>query len=204
MCTICNGNNIVIKKKIRVLMVINLLLSTSQSFCQNQGDLILSFSFGLLTKGGISLKYFVEDGVALELCGGAMPHVYNYGIYLNFYPELKSERAYYVVGLARFGGFSYLPYDTEEIFDANPDTLLQRGVSLTGVRFGMGFEKVKEKRDANGKLFYNNYYGAFGATYSFKEEIRFLNKENQAILKEPHKKRRWSMFVEGGYGAVFK
>ncbi|GEM_PF-5504991 len=191
-------------KKIFLFFLTSMFLFAHQAYCQKKGDLTLSFSFGLLTKGGITLKYFFADRVGLELCAGAMPHIYNYGLYLNFYPQIKEERIYYLVGVGRFGGFSPLPFDSGDIFKTHPDTLFLRGADLTGITLGMGFEKLKEKRDENGKLFYNNYYGAVGPTYFFRKKTRYINKENEIIFREPDKKRGWSMFFEVGYGAFFK
>jgi hypothetical protein len=191
------------KKIISISIVLLVVLLPKISYSQHKNDFVVSFGFGLISKGGISLKYYVADGVGFEICSGLVPHIFNLEMYCNVYPKLNDNRFYFVTGYSFFGGGHGHYFNQEQIFSENPDTLLLRGRSMSGITLGFGYEAKRQKTNDQGDFYYSSYFGALGPTYVLKSKTAYFNYSGETSNIPDTNKPKWMFFVEGGYRRYF-
>jgi outer membrane protein W len=131
------------------LLVLVLSLPSTPARAQERGTWALGFSFGMVSRGGLSVQYYVADRVALELHGGALPHLYNVGAGVVAHP-FANERPYMVLGLSQFGFFRV----SADSVSPAPSSRTVRGLNL-----GLGYDfSMQAGREAN------NFFLAAGPT----------------------------------------
>lgn len=85
-------------------------------YSQTKGSWSIGWSLGFTTKGGAFVKYYVADGIALEVFGGGFPHIWHAGTEVSVHPLMLTSTKYrnlaVTAGYSWFGGSgSYSSYN---------------------------------------------------------------------------------------------
>ncbi|QQS36271.1 MAG: hypothetical protein IPM56_18860 [Ignavibacteriales bacterium] len=160
------------------------LLNVNELPAQRKGDVVFGFSFGLVSKGIFSIKYFPVNGFAIELHGGVLPGFYNYGFALHNYFDLERPNTFIELGISNFGGMP----EGVDMDSASADSVVSLGASNWGINMGLGREFV-----SGGDI----YFFAGGPTYIFDRSVSYLNTRTREHFEE-EEEMRWFGFVEFG------
>jgi hypothetical protein len=144
-----------------------------------------------LTRGGFSVRYFIADGVGIEIHGQLIPHSYNYGVAVNIFPLVYDYPEYVVIGFSRIG-----------IWNLYKDTVVSEGkeflstiVSASSFNFGVGylFNQPHQGEDSQ-----SSGYLAAGVSHLKFAGESLSDASGNTMSKELPDFYPWLPFVEGG------
>ncbi len=167
-----------------VFLSLSLFVFSSRAEAQFRGDWAFSIGFGLPKGGIMSVKYFPVDRVGIEIHGGAIPHILNYGLGLHLHLSTDRPNTMLSLDLSKISGFSsYGPKDSLAI-----DTTIVTGATTSILSVGLGRE-FDSARDAG--------YFLLGPTYVLSRKEYLYNRAYGDSLRDALS-FRWIAFVEGG------
>lgn len=151
------------RSKLLALFPILVLLVANPISCYSQvkGSWSIGWSLGFTTKGGAFVKYYVDDGVALEVFGGSFPHIWHVGTEVSVHPLMLADTKYrnfaVTAGYSWFGGFG--PHSS---FNGR------------GINFGGEFSFTTKQSDLfnnDGAELEENFFASIGGTYVIEREV---------------------------------
>ncbi|MBK8945763.1 MAG: hypothetical protein IPM32_10920 [Ignavibacteriae bacterium] len=151
------------------LLMFFLLTNNSNVIAQRKGEVVFGVSLGIISKGFLSLKYFPVDGNAIEIHGGILPGLYNYGLALHHYFDLSRPNSFIQIGISNFGGIS------ENISDDTTNNIDTLGSSILGINIGFGREFTSEKEV---------YFFAGGPTFVIDKHINCFDRKSNKYFEE--------------------
>ena len=165
---------------------------TSQSLlAQMKGDIAVGLGVGLITHGGFSIRYFVADGIGIELHGQLIPHSYNYGLAVNVFPLGYYHPEYLVIGFSRIG-----------IWNLYRDTVVAEGnqflstiVSASSFNFGAGY--LLSSHYETNRVVKSGFIAVGISHLKFARET-LSDGSDHTMSKELDDFYPWLPFVEGG------
>jgi hypothetical protein len=153
---------------------------------QYQGTWAIGWSIGFTTKGGGFIKYYITDGLSVEVFAGVLPHIYHFGGELSFHPLM--------LGSADFRNFALTA--GYSIFGSGGHNFAYSG---KGLNFGADLLCTTKQSEFFSKDGYReNFFISLGGTYKTRtrQYIRDSDHENTInINKDRHK---WQPFFESG------
>ena len=181
----------IIKFKILIISLC-LLLTANNILSQKKGDVVLSISLGLFSRGLLSAKVFPVDNFAIELHGGLLPTtpIYNYGVALHTYFDTDRPNLFMLVGVSNFGSLFGTAIDSTD-----NGLIMSNGVSMTALNIGFGREFY-----SNGKV----HYFDLGPTYLLSSTYEYTNLETGENIIDESIPYRWLGFFEYGWSKYQK
>ena len=179
------------KQKFILTLIALLLIAmiyTNDLKGQDQGTWAIGWSIGFVTKGGGFIKYYVADGLSVEVFGGGFPHIYHFGGELSFHPLMIGSADYRNIALT--AGYS--------VFGSSGRSSSYSG---QGFNFGADFLFTTKQSEFFTKDGYReNFFFSLGGTYITKsKETKYeddSNQVNSTILNGDQ--YTWRPFFEGG------
>jgi hypothetical protein len=178
-------------KRVYAFAMLGMLLTGQSIVAQKRGDISFGIGIGLITRGGFSVRYFIADGVGVELHGQLIPHSYNYGLAVNVFPLGYDHPEYVVMGISRIG-----------IWNLYKDTVVSEGkeflstiVSASSLNFGVGY---LFGQPLQGEGFQSSGYLAAGISHLISARESLADGSGHTISKELDDFYPWLPFIEGG------
>lgn len=168
------------------ILILLFILTCSHTVAQTKGQFVFSYTFGLVSKGIFSVKYFPIDGYATEVHGGILPGLYNCGIAVHRYFDIQRPNTFIQIGIANFGGF---PEGVNFDDSTSVDSVVSFGSTMWGINFGLGRE-FKSGDDIG--------FFAGGPTYILTRKVTYYNKRSKQSYEEEEMIGNWLGFIEGG------
>ena len=173
------------------LAVLGILLTSQSLPAQMKGDISLGIGLGFITRGGFSIRYFVADGVGIELHGQLIPHSYTSGLAVNVFPLGYDHPEYLVIGFSRIG-----------IWNLYRDTVVAEGnkfvstiVAASSFNFGAGYLFATPHE---GRGFEGSWFAAAGISHLKFARESLSDGLGNTMSKELDDFYQWLPFVEGG------
>ena len=173
-----------------VFFCIGLVSNPIPCYSQVKGSWSIGFSIGMFTKGGVFVKYYFEDGVALEVFGGGFPHILHAGSEVSIHPFMFTPSDYR--NFAVTGGYSWFessgPYSSSN----------GRGINIgTEISFTTKQSQLFTEDGIN-----ENFFISIGGTYIIKQELTIHDKEGYKNLNNGQDTSQvqlnWLPFIEAG------
>ncbi len=170
--------------RICALIILTILFFLQYLCGQYKGDIVFAVGFGLPKGGVLSLRYYPADKIALEIHGGMVPHIANYGFGVLVHSSEERPSTTIAFDLTRIMGWNSR-FDKDSL---SGDTTVVTSVAAWGLNLGIGRE-FKENEDL--------LYLVLGPTYLLKRiEYVYNPKSGPASRQTPV--NSWLGFLEAG------
>jgi hypothetical protein len=136
---------------------------SSPLYSQLKGDFFICYGFEFPSGGYLSLRYYPEDKIGMEIYTSAFWNIFNYGGRFNIHTSANLPHTYISIGYANISA-----YNLDAAYDTSNTTPMFLRRIVRGIDIGIGREVEYD---------FKHFSFQLGPTYILTMEDTFLNQD---------------------------